>query len=325
MTDVMLDYENEFPVEIQAPDISAYKSGNVGVDYIHTFDSGKDGPHVFISAVVHGNEPCGALALDWLFKNNARPTKGKLSLGFMNVKAYLAYDPKNPNRTRWVDEDFNRLWAPGLLDDLSRKKTNEFERARIVRPILSDVDFLLDIHSMQKPCIPLMMAGMEEKGLILAKSVGMNMSTIIDSGHKEGMRMRDFGGFSDPKSAKNALLVECGQHWAKSSEPIAIETTIRFIKNAGIMSNDFGLEILSSSQNDQKMKSFKVGEIVTIKTGNFKFKQDWQGFDHLDKGTIIGHDDDEPILAPYETTVLIMPTKRLFVGKTAVRLAYPLD
>ena len=122
MTDVMLDYENEFPVEIQAPDISAYKSGNVGVDYIHTFDSGKEGPHVFISAVVHGNEPCGALALDWLFKNNARPTKGKLSLGFMNVKAYLAFDPENPNRTRWVDEDFNRLWAPGLLDDLSRKK-----------------------------------------------------------------------------------------------------------------------------------------------------------------------------------------------------------
>ena len=98
MTDVMLDYENEFPVEIQAPDISAYKSGNVGIDYIHTFDSGKDGPHVFISAVVHGNEPCGALALDWLFKNNARPMKGKLSLGFMNVKAYLDYDPENPNR-----------------------------------------------------------------------------------------------------------------------------------------------------------------------------------------------------------------------------------
>lgn len=325
MADIRLDYENEFPIQIEAPDISAYKSGNIGVDYIHTFDSGKEGPHIFISAVVHGNEPCGAIALDWLFKKDVRPVKGKLSLGFMNVEAYLAFDPNNPNRTRWVDEDFNRLWGPGILDDFSRLKTSEFERARIVRPIINDADFLLDIHSMQKPCVPLMMAGMKAKGLTFAKLVGMNIATISDSGHKEGMRMRDFSGFSDPDSKKNALLVECGQHWEKSSETIAIETAIRFIKSAGIMNGEFGMEYLSNSKNDDQISFYKVGEIITIKTKKFKFSKDWQGFDNLDKGTIIAYDDEEPIYAPFEKTILIMPTKRLLVGKTAVRLAYQIE
>ena len=39
---------------------------------------------------------------------------------------------------------------------------------------------------------------------------------------------------------------------------------------------------------------------------------------------MIGKDGDEEIYAPYDETFLIMPTKRLFAGKTAVRLAYKL-
>ena len=129
------------------------------------------------------------------------------------------------NRTRRVDEDFNRLWAEGVLEDATRKKTSEFLRANEVKSMISEADYLLDIHSMQKPCVPLMMAGMLVKGVEFAKSVDMSMPIISDTGHKEGMRMRDYLGFSRKESAKNALLVECGQHWEKLSEKIAIETS----------------------------------------------------------------------------------------------------
>ena len=57
-----------YPIEIDAPDISAYRAGNTGVDYVTTFDSGRAGPHVMVSAVVHGNELCGAVVLDWLLR-----------------------------------------------------------------------------------------------------------------------------------------------------------------------------------------------------------------------------------------------------------------
>ena len=50
-------------IELQAPDIAPYRRSNTGVDWIHTFDSGKAGPHVLIIALTHGNEICGAIAL----------------------------------------------------------------------------------------------------------------------------------------------------------------------------------------------------------------------------------------------------------------------
>mgnify|MGYP003310913957 FL=1 len=323
MNDPKLDYPNEFPVELTPPDISCYKNTNTGVDYVLSLDSGKSGPHVFISSIVHGNEPCGAIALDWFLKNNLRPKSGKLTLGFMNVEAYFAFDPKNPNRTRWVDEDFNRLWAEGVLEDATRKKTSEFLRANEVKSIISEADYLLDIHSMQKPCVPLMMAGMLVKGVEFAKSVDMSMPIISDTGHKEGMRMRDYLGFSRKESTKNALLVECGQHWEKLSEKIAIETMIRFLRSTGTVDKEFGEEFINELSPPKFEKEvYRVGEIITIKTDNFKFSSDWQGFEVLKKGTVIGQDDEKVINAPYEETILIMPTKRLFRGKTAVRLAY---
>ena len=56
-----------------------------------------------------------------------------------------------------------------------------------------------------------------------------------------------------------------------------------------------------------------------------RFSSDWQGFEVLKKGTVIGKDDQEFVYAPYDETILIMPTKRLFKGKTAVRLAYRIE
>ena len=54
----------EYPVELIPVDITPYKAGNTGVDYVTTFDSGQPGPHIMISALTHGNELCGAITLD---------------------------------------------------------------------------------------------------------------------------------------------------------------------------------------------------------------------------------------------------------------------
>ena len=43
-------------IEIKPPDISRYRSGNTGVDYVHVMDSGKAGPSVMVQALTHGND-----------------------------------------------------------------------------------------------------------------------------------------------------------------------------------------------------------------------------------------------------------------------------
>jgi len=52
-----------YPVSLTPPDISAYRAGNIGVEYVHQFDSGNPGPHVMISAVVHGYEQFGFIPM----------------------------------------------------------------------------------------------------------------------------------------------------------------------------------------------------------------------------------------------------------------------
>ena len=77
-----------YPIELHKPDIRRWKTGTHGIDYVHTFDSGVPGPHVMINALTHGNELCGAIAVDALLAAGVRPARGRLTLSFANVEAY---------------------------------------------------------------------------------------------------------------------------------------------------------------------------------------------------------------------------------------------
>ena len=103
--------DQSYPVELTAPDISAYRHANTGVDYVTSFESGVAGPHVMINAVTHGNEICGVIALDHLLRHDVRPVRGRLTLGFVNHEAYGNFDPAAPEGSRFVDEDFDRVWS----------------------------------------------------------------------------------------------------------------------------------------------------------------------------------------------------------------------
>lgn len=309
----------EYPIDIDFPDIDPYRAGNSGIDWITCFDSGKAGPHVMVSAIVHGNEPCGAVALDWLFRENIRPIKGKLSLGFMNVSAYQAFDPGNPNATRFLDEDFNRLWDLSTLE--GPRRSRELARAREVRPWIETVDFLLDLHSMQQRQPPLMLAGPHDKGRVLARKIGTPTHIISDAGHAAGRRMRDFAGLGDPKVQKNALLYEAGQHWEATSGPRSIDVTLRFLHALGVIDPNVGADFLEQYPRPDEQHVVEITDPVTIKSDSFTFAQDFRGMDVLKHaGTLIGHDGDQAIVTPYDDCILIMPSRRLWRGQTAVRL-----
>jgi hypothetical protein len=315
---------NDYPVELSPPDIGGYRRGNTGVDYVHRLDAGKPGPHVGITAIVHGNEPCGAIALDWLLRHGVRPQRGSLTLAFVNVEAYGRFDPADPNASRWIHEDLNRLWAADVLD--GARDSIELRRARALRPIIEAVDLLLDIHSMQHPTEPLMLAGPLPRGRDLARATGVPAIVVSDAGHAAGQRMRDFGGFSDPASAKNALLVECGQHWQAEAGPIAIETALRFLRATGIVEPDCGADFLASRPPPRPQRFVQVTEAVTIRSERFSFSEPYRGLEVIpQRGTVIAMDGDTPVRTPHDDCILIMPSKRLWPGQTAVRLGHFID
>lgn len=309
--------KNIYPVKLSVPDISCYRHGNTGIDYVTTLDSGIAGPHVMITALVHGNEICGAIVLDYLFREGVQPTRGKLTLAFVNVEAFNRFDPKDPVSSRCVDEDFNRLWSEDLLD--GPRETEELRRARALRPIVDQVDLLLDIHSMQHATAPLAMCGPLVKGQALLRDIGLPEIGVIDAGHAAGKRMRDYGGFGDDRSPKNAILVECGQHWERSSVTVAREVAIRFLLRAGVVVPAWAKARLAPEPLPPQ-RFIEVTGPVTIETNNFRFAADYRGLEVIPKaGTLIGHDGDKPVATPFDNCVLVMPSRRLLKGESAVR------
>ena len=308
---------NEYPIELTPPDLSPYREGTHGVPYVHTFDAGVPGPHVAVSAIVHGNEPVGAIVLDRFLREGVHPVRGRLSLGFVNVAAHEAFDAANPNASRWVDEDFNRLWSPEILD--GDRASVELARAREIRPWLDTVDVLLDIHTMQHRTAPLMMAGPADKGLALARAVGVPETIVRDAGHAAGPRMRDYAGFVDPASPRNALLVECGQHWEAGAEACAFDASVRFLRATGAVDEGFGAAWTSEAPGPQR--TLEITHRVTIETDRFAFAGDYVGLDEIpEAGTVFARDGDRELTTPHDGCVLVMPSKRLWKGQTAVRL-----
>jgi succinylglutamate desuccinylase len=306
-------------VELTAPDISRHRQSATGTDYIHTFDSGVPGPHVLVNALTHGNEICGAIVVDRLLREELRPVRGRLTLAFANIAAYLRFDPSNPYATRFVDEDFNRVWNPSILD--GPRRSTELERARQLRPFVDAADYLLDIHSMLEPSPPVMICGPLDKGIRFAFEVGVPQHVVSDVGHANGTRMRDYGGFGDPASPKNALLVECGQHWERAAEQVAWLTTWRYMALLGIVdAAQVARAIDASPPPPQRL--IRVTDAVIASSPAFRFARPFTGLEVLERaGELIAWDGDTPVRTPYDNCVLVMPVpNNVKTGLTAVRL-----
>jgi predicted deacylase len=309
----------KYRIEITPPDITRYRQGNSGVDYVHVLDSGKPGPGVMVQALTHGNEFSGALALDFLFKEKIRPSKGSLILAFANVAAFARFDFADPDRSRYIDEDYNRVWADEVLG--GARDSAELKRARELRRFVDAADYLLDLHTMTEPCRPIMVCGMLDKGAELARRVGVPADLLIDTGHPAGLRMRDRGGFGDAASPKNALLIEAGQHWEKSSVDVAIDTTLRFLQVTGAVDAAWTKPRLRL-EAPKKQRVVRVTEPITARSAGFRFAQPWKGLEVVEKaGTVLATDGDKVWRTPYDDCVLVMPsTAHVKPGNTMVRL-----
>ena len=306
-------------IELAAPDIDSHRRSSTGVDFVHTFESGRPGPHVMVNAVTHGNEICGALAVDRLLRMGVRPVRGALTLSFANIDAFFRFDPQRPYATRFIDEDFNRVWNAQTLD--GPRDSTELRRARAIRPFVEAADFLLDIHSMLEPSPPVMICGPLDKGIRFAFDVAIPKDIVSDEGHANGTRMRDFEGFGESASPKNALLVECGQHWERAAERVAWQTTWRFLRHVGAVEPDIAArEISGEAPPPQRL--VRVTEAVVARTPEFRFAREFSGMEVVARaGDVIAYDGTEAVRAPYDNCVLVMPVpNNVKTGLTAVRL-----
>lgn len=311
--------------DLPAPDIAAWRAGNTGTEGVWHFDSGRPGRKVMISALIHGNELCGAWALKGLLEAGLRPTRGALTLAFCNLAAFDRFDAANHDAARFVEQDMNRQWSDERIDAAG---TLERRRCAALRPFVARADWLLDLHSMHEPCAPLLLTGMQPRNLELARAMAAPEHIVIDAGHQDGTRMRDYGRFGLPDQEagdSRSLLVECGFHGDPHSRAVAQDQCLRFIQAAGLLDAAELARLLPGWRGPDAPRQWalQVTGPVVARSEHFRFTQPFTGLEVIARaGTVIGDNDGEPVTTPYDDCVLVMPsTRQARTGVTVVRFA----
>ena len=185
---------------------------------------------------------------------------------------------------------------------------------------------------MHEPSAPLLLTGVQPRNLDLARQLRAPEHIVVDAGHSDGVRMRDFGRFGLPDDAAGdtrSLLIECGFHGDPSSRAVAQDMCLRFLQAAGT---------LDGSALDAQLPGWRLPDAprqwaltvdgaAVARSERFAFVAPFTGLEVLaHAGTVIGHHDGpgegEPVVTPYDDCVLVMPSVRQARdGVTVVRFA----
>ena len=300
-------------VSLRPPELSCWAAPTDGVRFVQERASGQAGPEVLVTALVHGNEYSGARALHDFLHSGVKPRRGRITA------AFARFDKSQPDASRFVDEDFNRVWSAGRLN--GDEKCAELTRACEVRPFVDRASHLLDLHSMHEACAPLLVTGLLARNIVFATSLGTSSQVIVDAGHDDGVRMRDYGPFGLEENRRIALLLEAGQHWAPSSLQAARNLLMRFL----IGSNAIDRGDVPSSwllPDATPPPPVQVTHRVVARSLDFSFAGNFSGGEIIrHAGTPIAQNAGEPVLTPYDNCMLVMPSlKQLRPGVTTVRL-----
>ena len=303
-------------LEVLPRDLSAYRQGNTGIDYVHRFESGKPGPHVLINALTHGNEICGMVAATHLLDTGVRPLVGTLTISFANVAAYESFDKERPFDSRQLVHNLNRIWSAGELDGTD--ESPELLRARQLRPVVAAADHILDIHSTSQDVEPFWVYPAYPRNAQVALAIGRPpVHLVMPSGLGSGTPLIQHGRHGQAEGQGVALVVECGFHFLQSAADVATQTALDFLAH-------FGLVEAAPRPALAPQRRFELLETCMVRTPDFAFTRPLQGFETFAQGELIATDGEHEIRALCDDCTVFMPTRLPIVGREAVYLTRPL-
>lgn len=308
-------------LQVTPRDLSTYRSSDTGIDYVHSFDSGVAGPHVMINSLTKGNEICGSEAVATMLDEGLRPARGILTLSFANVAAYEILDVRNPAPAKFLDANFNRIWSDAVLDGGSAER--EVQRARAMRPVIQEVDALLDLLS---DCYyrapgpwydpPLLSYIEKPASRALADKIGFPLHHIgcppRPSGEHSNL-LFEYGRFSDLDDPAVGLLAECGPHFASDSVDRAMNVAARFL---------LAMDVIEADTAARYGALEPAGEVLTYtdmlapqaRSDEFRWAGEFHGHETFNKNDLIATDGGDELRAPWDDCVLITVNDRVRKG-----------
>jgi succinylglutamate desuccinylase len=306
----------DYPVEIARADLVPYRRSDTGIDYLHSFDSGRPGPHVMVNALTHGNELCGMVAVKRLLDAGLRPRHGRLTLSFANIAAYQQFGPDRLG-ARFVDRDLNRLWRDDLMD--ADQASAEAARARQMRPLLRTVDRLLDLHSTWHALLPFFVLAPLARVRALADRLAQPARQLFlpAGAWHEGYHLIDYGAFRDRNAEAIGLIAECGQHFAQASVAQAWRTTVRFLQVNETIDEGQAQALCPDLVVNCNIERFEIVQPFIAKTDALRLTCSYAGFVSFNQGELAAYDGEQPVHAPFDGAILLAPRPEPKAGQQA--------
>ena len=266
------------------------------------------GPTIAIIGGIHGDEKIGVLAINKLKKLiKKEEVFGKIYFIFGNPYAYK----KNK---RFLRHDMNRLFKSNGVQ-LGKKPSLEQKRAFEIAKILKKTDFMLDIHSTQKPSVPFVYCKLSPRHLELARI----FETKFIVGPAKGAKIPSLSACTDDYvNSHGGIGITYESGWNRDLKVLGkvIQKTMEFLKK--IQANPEAC--------DKRSVPFKKNPIiiglykeVIPKTSAFGLTKDFRNFDFIKKGELIAHDGKRRITVKQDSYI-IFPKTQFIVGKPACYL-----
>ena len=221
-------------VRTERAGLGPWTAGNTGTEGVWQWRSPSTGPHLMISAVIHGNELCGAHALRdllrWIDATGWRPPHGALTLVLGHLEALRRFSPSDPSASRGVGATSTAsgpqtVWRPCHGRGQAGRGAGAFRR-----PGRLPAGPALDAAAQR----PSGAGGHGAQAPGLGACPGPPMHTMCDEGHANGCAC-GIGDASQGAGDACAVLVECRAHGGVESLVVAWDAMARCLEHLGLM------------------------------------------------------------------------------------------
>ncbi|MET4754422.1 succinylglutamate desuccinylase/aspartoacylase family protein [Bradyrhizobium sp. RT11b] len=286
----------------------------------HKFRGPLPGARLIVLGAVHGNEPCGSIAIERILQELAcgelEIIAGQLTL--VPVANRLAYE----RGTRNGDRDLNRNFAP-----ISTPSDNEDFIANELCLLLAEHTVLIDIHSFSWQSSPMVLLGPDSSARdphpfafacdeeSLAAHLGVSralygwLATNMQRAQRRGSSIQYCKGTTDYMRAVGGygVTLECGQH----ADPLAPELAYQAIRNALAH-----LRLIASEAPEprQEIEFLRVYEVLDRNSTKDRFAREWNSFDRLYLGDAVAYRSDGTVVLSPADGVIVFPNENAEPG-----------
>ena len=131
---------------------------------------------------------------------------------------------------------------------------------------------------------------------------------VMPLGLGSGTPITQYGPHGRADGEGSALVVECGQHFKRSSAELATEVALDVLGHFGLIEREV-------PRPARPPRRFELLRTHVVKHADFRFARPVIGFETFAKGELVATDGTEEIRAPIDDCTIVMPTREPIVGR----------